>query len=176
MARPSVVEQWISENPLLTSIFTKPALRAAGTVGAVAFRRVRPIIVALGVGYGVYQNIINYSKGGKDAVTRGGSGTGSGPGRVTGEYGKGGYWESIAPTTKAETVRLANLAKKSVHKQRIRFDGEYYYQFDPFHKVQKVHLHKYKHLSGNRYQLIENIDASTGQVIKQIKGAIEVWG
>jgi hypothetical protein len=91
MARPSVVERWISEHPELTLIPAKQMLKRGmvRTAGAAALRIPHPITRAIGagiiayeVGSEIYRNITNYSKGGKDAVTKGARGGGSGPGRV----------------------------------------------------------------------------------------------
>jgi hypothetical protein len=108
-------------------------------------------------------------RGGKGKGKRGSSG--SGPGRVTGEYGKGGYWEGLR--TSKNDPSLEALKRKSGGE--VRFDGEYYYKFDPFHKTQKIHLHKYRHERGNRYKLIEEVDPVTGETLKGIKGKVEIW-
>ena len=57
-------------------------------------------------------------------------------------------------------------------------DGQsrFFYRFDPAHKLDKVHLHKYKHLGGNKYKLIEEVDPETGNTIRYVNGDIEIWG
>jgi hypothetical protein len=151
------------------------------TAGAAALRIPHPItrvigagIIAYEVGSEIYRNLTNYSKGGKDAVTRGargGGGRGSGPGRVTREYGKGEYWDGLR--TSKNDPSLEALKRKSGGE--VRFDGEYYYKFDPFHKTQKVHLHKYRYERGNRYKLIGEVDPVTGKTIRCVNGEIDIW-
>jgi hypothetical protein len=90
----------------------------------------------------------------------GGKDTGSGSGRSNLEYGKGEFWDKLK--TSKDDASLEALKRKSGGE--VRFDGKHYYKFDPFHKTENVHLHKYRHEGSNRYRLIENVDPVTGKL------------
>ena len=38
----------------------------------------------------------------------------------------------------------------------------FFYRFDPAHKTDKIHLHKYQMVGSDKYKLIEEIDPETG--------------
>ena len=55
-------------------------------------------------------------------------------------------------------------------------DRGFFYRFDPMHKTDKVHLHKYQHLGGDKYKLIEERDPDTGDLMRIVtNGKIEIW-
>jgi hypothetical protein len=85
VSRPSLVDRLVREHPWIVlgpaGLMWKPVHAALQTAGAIALRRVAPLLVAATADAGnyVYENLINYAKGGKDAVGKGGKGTGSKP-------------------------------------------------------------------------------------------------
>jgi hypothetical protein len=180
------------EHPLIALIPVESMFKSVQTAGAVALRsaasaaRAIPYVgaVVIGVevanevckgltGEGLYENLINYAKGGKDAVGRSkSSGLGSGPGRVTPKYGKGEYWEGLK--TKSQDSRLIAISRKAKADVRMDQDG-FYYKFDPAHKTAKVHLHKYRDLGSDRYKLIEEVDPANGVSKTVTDGGVEIW-
>lgn len=96
--------------------------------------------------------------------------------RVTRIFGTGKFWNSLIVTS--TKIDLGRLAKKAGNRGKIRMDSNgFFYRFDPAHQTDKIHLHKYQHLGGDKYKLIEEIDPETGGLIKSlIDGKVEIWG
>ncbi|MDR2666805.1 MAG: hypothetical protein LBB34_01650, partial [Holosporales bacterium] len=127
-------------------------------------------------GEGLYENLINYAKGGKDAVGKSrSSGLGSGPGRVTPKYGKGEYWDKLV-TDKASAGKagikpkdVGTILGKIQRAKRqiggdIRADAQgNLYKFDPAHKSSKVHLERIEEREG-KFVGTGEVDPVTGKV------------
>jgi hypothetical protein len=172
MAQPNFVERLVFEHPWIALGPAGLMFKPIHTAGAMALQRVAPMLLAATeVGNSIYENLINYAKGGKDAVGKGGSGAGRG-GRVTREYGKGKYWEGLK--TKSQDSRLIAISRKAKADIRMDQDG-FFYKFDPAHKTAKVHLHKYRDLGSNRYRLIEEVDPVNGVGKVVTDGGVEIW-
>ncbi|MBQ3565334.1 MAG: hypothetical protein IJA14_04245, partial [Alphaproteobacteria bacterium] len=102
-------------------------------------------------------------------------------GRTVRIYGQGRFWERlISSDTMDATVRkFRDLADKYTSRtyKKTRFDRDgFAYQFDPAHQNMKVHLHKYRKVGSDKFQLIAEVDPETGVVTRIISnGKIEQW-
>jgi hypothetical protein len=139
-SQPNVVERLVTEHPLIALIPVESMFKSVQTAGAVALRsatsaaKAIPYVgaVVMGVevanevckgltGEGLYENLINYAKGGKDAVGKSkSSGLGSGPGRGR-----------VQSTPQDADRYLAGLQKQKglLSKKKISLDEREYYEF-----------------------------------------------
>jgi hypothetical protein len=76
--------------------------------------------------------------------------------------------------TKAHDSKLIAISRRAKADIRMDRDG-FLYKFDPAHKTAKVHLHKYRDLGSNRYQLVEEVDPVSGTGKLVTNGGIEIW-
>ena len=128
--------------PLITvgSMFTPAtapvALSSSARTAAVVVPKLKQIATALGAAEVLEETMTFFSKKAGGEPGKAGSGD-----RVSIEYGKGKFWESLK--TKLQDSRLIAISRKAKADIRMDKDG-FFYKFDPFHKTTKVHLHKYR--------------------------------
>lgn len=97
--------------------------------------------------------------------------------RVVRVFDHGKFWDSkFDIQTRNRFGDMARKYHKRTHRN-IRFDEDGFgYEFDKMHRTEKVHLHKYRNVGGDKWKLIEEIDPETGELMKVVKdGKIEQW-
>jgi hypothetical protein len=182
MAQPNFVERLVMEHPWIALGPAGLMFKPVHTAGAMALQRVAPILLAATeVGNSIYENLINYAKGGKDAVGKSGSAgrgrTAPRKERVIRKFGSGEHWDKLI-TDQASASR-AGIKPKAVDKilgrierAKRRIGGDIradargnLYKFDPAHKSSKIHLERIEEESGKFWGTGE-VNPETGEIMK----------
>ena len=87
------------------------------------------------------------------------------------EFGKSKYWDKL--TTRKQSQHVNKISQRAKAEVRMDKDG-FYYKFDKAHINQKIHLHKYCHIGGEKYQMSAEVNPETGVVTPKI-GKVEIW-
>ena len=174
---PNLVERLVLSHPEILLGPASLGLYGLRTAGALALQRVAPRALALVSIAPLWENLVNYMKGGKDAVKKPVSG-GTAP-RAEREFGNGEYWNKLITDKRSaassgltgkqanEVVGRIERAKRFI-KGQIRADefGNLY-KFDKAHQSSKVHLEKIMETKEGFVGVAE-VDPVTGNVIKSL--------